>query len=136
MSDSEPSSLRILVTGCAGKVGSASAWERGAQKHVATCRTTPDVDAAELFQFCRTRRGLPCHAPRFDHGLRGGHHTLFVVDRRNGLALPAELLARLLYADVAPRCELLGNQALVDWRRATDLLSFDSQISATQVMEP
>lgn len=65
-----------------------------------------------------------------------GHHTLFVVDRRNSLALPAQLLARLLYADVAPRCELLGNQALVDWRRATDLLSFDSQISATQVMEP
>ncbi|SVB42751.1 uncharacterized protein METZ01_LOCUS195605, partial [marine metagenome] len=32
-----------------------------------------------------------------------GHHTLFIVDRRNSLSLRADLLARLLYPDVPRR---------------------------------
>ena len=64
-----------------------------------------------------------------------GHHTLFIVDRRNGLNLPANLLARLLYPDVSLRGDLLEDQSLVDWRRAARLLSFESQIPATRVLE-
>ena len=35
------------------------------------------------------------------------HHTLFIVDRRNSLNLRADLLARLLYPDVARRGDSL-----------------------------
>ncbi len=58
-----------------------------------------------------------------------GHHTLFIVDRR------ADLLARLLYPDVPRREDLLDVQSLGDWRRAQRLLSFESQIPATRVLE-
>jgi len=64
-----------------------------------------------------------------------GHHTLFIVDRRNSLNLRADLLARLLYPDVPRREDLLDVQSLVDWRRAQRLLSFESQIPATRVLE-
>lgn len=65
-----------------------------------------------------------------------GHHTLFIVDQRNNLDLPADDLCRLLYPDVPTRSALQGHQALVDWRRAADLLTFESRIPATMVLEP
>lgn len=59
-----------------------------------------------------------------------GYHTLFIVDGQNLLGLPAAALARLLWPDVTPRHELRGNASLVDPRRASALLGFDSTVSA------
>ncbi|MDA0335752.1 MAG: NAD(P)-dependent oxidoreductase [bacterium] len=64
-----------------------------------------------------------------------GHHTLFIVDRHNYPGLPAQLLADLLYPGVPHRSKLVGDQSLVDWRRAANLLSFDSVIPATMLLE-
>ena len=64
-----------------------------------------------------------------------GHHTLFIVDSHNTLGYPADLLARLLYPQVPCQTERIGDQSLVDWRQTAGLLSFESQIPATSVME-
>lgn len=64
-----------------------------------------------------------------------GSHTLFIVDRRNILGLPASLIADVVYPDVPRRGELIDDQSLVDWRRARDLLGFESEIPASHVLD-
>ena len=64
-----------------------------------------------------------------------GSHTLFIVDRRNTLGLPASLIADVVYPDVPRRGELIDDQSLVDWRRARDLLGFESEIPASHVLD-
>jgi uncharacterized protein YbjT (DUF2867 family) len=86
------------------------------------------VSFVELGEACRAMR-LALTTPFT------GHHTLFIVDRRNSLGLRADRLARLLYPEVAIRHDLIEDQSLVDWRRAKQLLNFESEIPATRVLE-
>ena len=64
-----------------------------------------------------------------------GSHTLFIVDRRNILGLPARLIADLVYPDVPQRGDLVDDQSLVDWRCAWDLLGFESETPASSVLD-
>jgi nucleoside-diphosphate-sugar epimerase len=59
-----------------------------------------------------------------------GSHPLLIVDKNNTLMTDAAQLAELMYPDVEVRGHLEGTQSLVDWRRAMDLLGFETEIAA------
>lgn len=62
-----------------------------------------------------------------------GSHPLLIVDKNNTLMADAAPLAQLMYPDVELRGRLEGTQSLVDWRRAVDLIGFETQISADNI---
>jgi nucleoside-diphosphate-sugar epimerase len=59
-----------------------------------------------------------------------GSHPLLIVDKNNTLMTDAAQLAAVMYPDVVLRGQLAGTQSLVDWRRAIDLLGFETEIAA------
>ena len=76
----------------------------------------------ELGEACRAMR-LALTTPT------SGSETVFVVDRRNGLGLGAELLARVMYPHVPIRQPLVEDQSIVSWTAATQF-GFESQTPA------
>jgi len=59
-----------------------------------------------------------------------GSHPLLILDSKNTLMADAAKLTELLYPDVKVASPLVGTQSLVDWRRAADLIGFETEISA------
>ncbi len=64
-----------------------------------------------------------------------GSHPLLILDRNNTLMMDAAELAKLVYPEVRLKHRLAGNQSLVDWRRAVDLIGFEAGISAASLFE-
>ena len=59
---------------------------------------------------------------------------MFVVDSRNTLNMPAQVLAQLMYPEVVVRAEFSENQSLVDWQRARSI-GFESQVAAAELID-
>ena len=59
-----------------------------------------------------------------------GSHPLLIVDKNNTLMADAAKLAQLMYPDVEVRGNLEGTQSLVDWRRALELIGFETELGA------
>ena len=64
-----------------------------------------------------------------------GSHPLLIVYRNNTLIADAAQLARLMYPDVAVRGQLEGTRSLVDWRRAANLIGFETEVTAADLFE-
>ncbi|MFT5090500.1 MAG: hypothetical protein ACI906_002626 [Candidatus Latescibacterota bacterium] len=64
-----------------------------------------------------------------------GSHPLLIVDKNNTLMSDAAQLAQLMYPDVAVRGQLEGTQSLVDWRRAAELIGFETEVTAATLFE-
>jgi hypothetical protein len=62
-----------------------------------------------------------------------GSHPLLIVDRNNTLMADAAQLARLMHPDVAVRGQLEGTQSLVDWRRAANMIGFETELTAADL---
>jgi len=45
----------------------------------------------------------------------------------------AAQLARLMHPDVAVRGQLEGTQSLVDWRRAANMIGFETELTAADL---
>ena len=63
-----------------------------------------------------------------------GSQPMFVVDSRNTLNMPAQVLAQLMYPEVVVRAEFSENQSLVDWQRARSI-GFESQVAAAELID-
>jgi hypothetical protein len=58
-----------------------------------------------------------------------GSHPLLILDRNNTLTMDAANLAKRLYPDVSVKQDLVGTQSLVSWKKALDLIHFETEIS-------
>ena len=81
----------------------------------------------ELAEACRAIRLALTHAAE-------GSQPMFIVNSRNALNMPAQVLARFMYPDVVVREELSGNQSLVDWKSATSI-AFESQVGGAALID-
>ena len=63
-----------------------------------------------------------------------GSHPLLIVDGNNALTMDAAKLANLMYPDVTIRGRLEGTQSLVNSRKAAELIGFETQISAKELI--
>lgn len=64
-----------------------------------------------------------------------GSHPLLILDRNNTLMMDAAKLTELVYPDVRVHSPLKGSQSLVDWKKAVDLIDFETSISAASLFE-